>query len=103
MNHERMATEALRFRATTLRPTLVDTTSFDVERAAAVAVSSADPVIDTALRAIGDAWAAAGLSLDEMARPWDRPRVHELFVRRPDLLDALDDIVCQVRRHTPCR
>jgi len=102
MNHGQLTTEALRFRLDTLQTTLVDPARFDVERAADVAVSSGDPVIDRALRTIGSAWIEAGLPAENMTLPWKGPAVRDLFGRRPDLLDALDDIVRQVCRRASC-
>ncbi|MDH3707572.1 MAG: hypothetical protein OES57_16005 [Acidimicrobiia bacterium] len=95
MHHGQLTIEALRFRLDTLPP--VAPGRFDVEHAADVAVSSGDPVIDRALRTIGDAWIDAGLPADQLTGTWDRPAVRELFDRRPDLVDALDDIIRQVR------
>lgn len=92
----------MRFRLETLRPSLVDAERFDLDRAAEVAVSSADPVIDTALRRIGSAWLAAGLDRNALTRPWAGRAVDDLFRQRPDLLDAVDDIVGQVLRLAPC-
>ncbi|MDH4169059.1 MAG: hypothetical protein OEW42_05660 [Acidimicrobiia bacterium] len=102
MNHGQLAAEALRFRLDTLQPSMVDPARFDLERAADVAACSADPVIDSAIRTIGCAWIAAGLPRDDLTRSWDQPAVRELFGRRPDLIDALDDIVRQVCRLAPC-
>jgi hypothetical protein len=95
MHHGQLTLEALRFRLDTLQPE--NPGRFDIEQAADVAVASGDPVIDRALRIIGEAWLDAGLPSD---RPGLDPSVRELFDRRPDLVDALDDIIRQVRHQT---
>lgn len=102
MNHGQLAREALRYRMHTVRPALVDPTRFDLDRAAEVAVASGDPIIDRALRTIGSALLEAGLGRDDLTHPWHDPAVHELFLRRPELVDALDDIVDRVVRLAPC-
>ncbi len=94
MDHARIAAAALQFRLTTLQDTMVDATRFDVERAAACAVTSGDPDIDSALRRLGTAGCRAGLPLERICEPWlagDGRRL--LDTGGTAVIDALDDIV----------
>jgi hypothetical protein len=94
VNHARIAAAALRFRLTTLQHTLVDPTRFDVESAAASAVSCGDPEVDRAIRQLGDAWMRAGLDPARMCEPWRACDVDRLLdVGGIGVIDALDEIV----------
>lgn len=94
MNHARIAAAALQFRLSTLPDTLVDPSRFDVDRAAACAVSCGDPVIDSAIRRLGAAWSRAGLPTARMCEPWRVADARRLIeVGGTAVIDALDDIV----------
>lgn len=94
MNHAKIAAEALRFRMRTLQHPLVDPDRFDVEAAAAVAVSCGDPLIDSAMRRLGAAWRRAGLSPDRISEPWHDADANRLLdICGSSVIDALDDIV----------
>ena len=98
MNHANMAREALRFRLETLADTLVDP-RYDVEAAASLAVTCADPTIDSAIRRIGTAWVRAGLDPERICEPWHAADARRLLsFGGSDVIDALDDIVRAVSR-----
>lgn len=99
MNHARFAAAALQFRLATLCNTLVDPTRFDIDGAAACAVSCGDPAIDRALRRLGNAWTHAGLDPARMCEPWCTADAQRLLeVGGSAVIDALDDIVRGVNR-----
>ena len=54
MNHASLAREALRFRLSSVHRAL-DPARFDLDGAAAFAVSCGDPVVDSAIRRVGTA------------------------------------------------
>ncbi len=93
MNHTRIAAEALRYRFNLVRVPLVDDTEVDLELMAGATVAAADPAVDSALRRIATAWIRAGIEPERLCQPWDCPQASALFSDRPDLIDALDDIV----------
>ncbi len=99
MNHARIAAAALEFRLATLHDTLVDSTRFDVDGAAACAVACADPTIDSAIRRLGAAWTRAGLDPARMCEPWRAADARRLLDSGGSaVIDALDDIVRGVNR-----
>lgn len=93
MNHTRIAAEALRYRLNLVRGPLVGDRDCDIEQMADHSVTAADPTVDSAIRQIATAWTRAGLEATRLAEPWTAPEVDRLFASRPDLVDALDDIV----------
>lgn len=93
MNHTRIAAEALRYRLNLVRRPLVDDAEWDLEQMAAQSVSAADPKVDAAIRRIATAWVRAGIQPESLCMPWAGPHIDALFRRRPELVDALDDIV----------
>lgn len=93
MNHTRIAAEALRYRLNLVRRPLVDDTEWDLEQMASQSVTAADPQVDAAIRRIATAWVRAGLRPESLCEPWTGHDVDTLFQGRPELVDALDDIV----------
>lgn len=93
MNHTRIAAEALRYRLALVRRPLVDDSEWDLEQMASQSVTAADPRVDSAIRRLATAWVRAGLHPDALCETWRGDAVDDLFRRRPDLVDALDDIV----------
>ena len=93
MNHTFIAAEALRYRLNRVRRPLVSHDDWDLERMAGATVAAADPVVDGAIRRIAEAWVAAGLDPLRLVVPWDDPAIDRMFSERPELVDALDDIV----------
>lgn len=93
MNHAQIATEALRYRLQTVRGSRADHRSRDLESMASASVTAAAPEVDRAIRTIATAWVRWGLDPSELARPWHGRQVERLFCERPDLLDAIDDII----------
>lgn len=91
MNHAQIATEAIRFRISTIRRPLMDAETLDVEAMGTAAVSAGRPEVDAALRKVATAWRQAGLDSDSLARPWG-PEVAEEFRNRSDIIDAIDVI-----------
>ena len=69
MNHTLLAREALRFRLASVHRAL-DPSRFDLDGAAAFAVSCGDPVVDSAIRRVGTAWLRAGLDPESIIAPW---------------------------------
>ena len=99
MNHTRIAAEALRYRFKLVRVPIVDDSDIDLELIAGATVAAADPAVDSALRRIATAWVRAGIDPERLCQSWDCPETEALFAERPDLVDALDDIV-RVATHT---
>ena len=93
MNHTRLAAEAMRYRLNCVRGPLVHDDDWDLEEMAAASVSAADAEVDAAIRRIATAWTRAGLDPSRLCVPWTGREVDDLFAARPDLVDALDDIV----------
>ena len=91
MNHAKVATEAIRFRLSTIRRPLVDSETIDVEAMGAASVTADNPEVDAALRRIATEWQRAGLDWDALARPWGAEAV-ELFKNRKDIIDDIDVI-----------
>ncbi len=89
MNHAMIATEALRWRLAALE---VEPRS-DVAAMAAQVVSCGDPVVDSALRRLVSGWICEGLRPELLTSTWPDEAVRGLFVRRPELLDALDEMI----------
>lgn len=83
-----------------VRSPLVDDESLDVEAMAVATVTAGEPEVDGALRRIATEWARAGLRPDDLCRPWRDPAVGTLFAERPDLVDALDEIMRAATRAT---
>ena len=92
MNHSRITAEAIRFRLSTFRHPAAGGRPINVEQMAAAALNSGAPEVATALRRIAIAWRDAGMNVEDMASPWNAS-VAQLFGNRPDLVDALDDIL----------
>ena len=93
MNHAEITTEALRYRLATVRGSVVDDRHWDLDAMAVASVTAAEPEVDSAIRRIATAWVRSGFDPDDLTRPWTDPRIEQLFSERPDLVDALDDIV----------
>lgn len=93
MNHSRIAAEALRYRLNLVRVPLVAHGDHELEAMANRCVTAADPAVDSAIRRIATAWTRAGLDAAALGRRWDDPRIDRLFHDRPELVDALDDLV----------
>ena len=93
MNHARIAAEALRYRLNLVRTPLVSHDDHELERMADHCVTVADPAVDGAIRRIATAWVRAGLDPTGLCHPWTGPEVDRLFGARPELVDALDDLV----------
>ncbi|MEM7141187.1 MAG: hypothetical protein AAF548_09160 [Actinomycetota bacterium] len=93
MNHTRIAAEALRYRLNLVRRPMVGDTDWDLEEMASQSVTAADPRVDGAIRKIATAWTRSGLPPEQLCRTWQGPEVDRLFSARPELIDALDDIV----------
>lgn len=98
MNHTRIAAEALRYRLRMVRRPMVDDSAWDLDRMAGDTVAAGDPVVDGAIRRIATAWIQAGLEPTHLCVSWAHPTVDALFADRPDLVDALDDIVRHATR-----
>lgn len=93
MNHTRIAAEALRYRLNLVRSPLVHDDQWDLEAMAGASVAAADPRVDSAIRRIATEWVRAGLEPGSLCAPWSGAEVDDLFTARPDLVDALDDIL----------
>lgn len=93
MNHAMIAAEALRYRLKLVQAPLVQHDEWNVEELAVASVTAADPQVDGAIRRIAESWIKAGLEPTHLCVPWSGPMVDELFEGRPDLVDALDDIL----------
>lgn len=93
MNHAMIAAEALRYRLKLVQAPLVQVDEWNVEELAIASVTAADPQVDGAIRRIAESWTKAGLEPTGLCVPWSGPAVDELFESRPDLVDALDDIL----------
>lgn len=93
MNHAMIAAEALRYRFKLVQAPLVQDDKWNVEALAIASVTAADPQVDGAIRRIAESWIKAGLEPTELCVPWSGSAVDELFENRPDLVDALDDIL----------
>lgn len=93
MNHTRIAAEALRYRLNLVRTPLVADEDWDLEQMAGASVAAADPQVDSAIRRLATAWTTAGLDPNGLCVPWEGDDVDRLFADRPELVDALDDIV----------
>ncbi len=93
VNHEQIATEALRYRLELVRGPLVSIDDLDLDQMAGATVASAEPAVDSAIRRIATAWIRAGLPAEGLCRPWGCPEARALFDANPDLIDALDDIM----------
>ena len=99
MNHAKLTREALRFRLQSVNEPLFDPDAFDVDAAAAFAVSCGDTDIDSALRRLGTAWREAGLDPDRICEPWRPDDVRRLLRARGSVvIDALDDILRSINR-----
>lgn len=99
MNHASLAREALRFRLSSVHRAL-DPTRFDLDGAAAFAVSCGDPVVDTAIRRVGTAWLRAGLEPESIVEPWSEADGNRLLEYGGfDVIDALDDIVRTIKTY----
>ncbi len=93
MNHTRIAAEAIHYRLDLVRDPLIHLTDNDVERMANATVTAADPVVDSAIRHIAEAWISAGIQPELLCHQWNFPAVRDLFDSNPTLVDALDDII----------
>lgn len=93
MNHARITAEALRYRLSMVRRPLVQDDDWDLERMAGDTVAAADPGVDSAIRRLATAWVRAGLEPARLCTVWSGAAVDALFTARPDLVDALDDIL----------
>lgn len=93
MNHSRIAAEALRYRLNLVRRPLVPDDQWDLDRMAGDTVAACDPSVDSAIRRIATAWVRSGLDPTALIMVWTDPEIDRLFTERPELVDALDDIV----------
>lgn len=93
VNHAMIAAEALRYRLKLVKSPLVQSDEWKVEELAVASVTAADPEVDGAIRRIAESWVKAGLEPTDLCVPWSGPLVDQLFEKRPDLVDALDDIL----------
>jgi hypothetical protein len=93
VNHARIAAEALRYRLNLVRTPLVSHDDHDLACRADRCVTACDPTVDGAIRRIATAWTRAGLDPSHLCHPWEGPDVDRLFGSRPELVDALDDLV----------
>ena len=98
MNHAMIAAEALRYRMKLVQSPLVQDDKWNIEELAVASVTAADPQVDGAIRRIAESWIKAGLEPTHLCVPWSGPKVEELFESRPDLIDALDDILSGANR-----
>ena len=99
VNHTLLAREALRFRLASVHRAL-DPTRFDLDGAAAFAVSCGDPVVDAAIRRVGTAWLRAGLDPESIVEPWSEANGNRLLDYGGfDIIDALDDIVRTIKTY----
>ena len=99
VNHTLLAREALRFRLTSVHRAL-DPSRFDLDGAAAFAVSCGDPVVDSAIRRVGTAWLRAGLDPESIVAPWTEANGNRLLEYGGfDVIDALDDIVRTIKTY----
>ena len=99
MNHTLLAREALRFRLASVHRAL-DPSRFDLDGAAAFAVSCGDPVVDSAIRRVGTAWLRAGLDPESIVAPWTEANGNRLLEYGGfDVIDALDDIVRTIKTY----
>ena len=99
MNHTLLAREALRFRLASVHRAL-DPSRFDLDGAAAFAVSCGDPVVDSAIRRVGTAWLRAGLDPESIVAPWTESNGNRLLEYGGfDVIDALDDIVRTIKTY----
>lgn len=99
LNHTSLAREALRFRLASVHG-VIDPNRFDIDAAAAFALSLGDPVVDAAIRRIGTAWLGAGLPPERICQPWQPDDVERLLDHAAlCVIDALDDIVATINAH----
>ena len=99
VNHTSLAREALRFRLASVHRAL-DPSRFDLDGAAAFAVSCGDPVVDSAIRRVGTAWLRAGLDPESIIAPWTEANGNRLLEYGGfDVIDALDDIVRTIKTY----
>jgi hypothetical protein len=99
VNHTRLAREALRFRLSSVHSAL-DPARFDLDGAAAFAVSCGDPVVDSAIRRVGTAWLRAGLDPESIVEPWTEEDGNRLLEHGGfAVIDALDDIVRTIKTY----
>jgi len=99
MNHAALAREALRFRLASIHGA-VGPERFDLEGAAAFAVSCGDPTVDSAIRRVGTAWLRAGLDPQRIVSQWTVDEGTRLLeVGGFDVIDALDDIVRTIKTY----
>ncbi|RMH66761.1 MAG: hypothetical protein D6683_18345 [Actinomyces sp.] len=92
MNHLEITRQALIFRFRMLHgddpPPAVH-----IDSLAAAAIAARDHRVVTAIRRLADAWTDWGLAPDALVRPWPAPELVARLATRPDLVDALDDLV----------
>jgi len=93
VNHARIAAEALRYRLELLEVPPRARAEYDLDAMAGATVAAADPTVDGALRRIATAWTRAGLDPERLCERWACPETRALFEAKPDLIDALDDIL----------
>jgi len=100
VNHERIATQALRYRFSAVRGPLAHPSELELEAMARISVTAAEPSVDGAIRRLASCWCEFGIPLEDLTEPWTSYRVTQLFEEYPELIDALDDIVrVAVRPH----
>ena len=99
MNHAHITAEAIRFRLSTIRRPVVRIRTVDIGRMADAALNSGTPEVAAALRRIAAAWRQAGMEIEEMAQPWTAEAM-DIFKSRPDLVDALDDILLSATHYS---
>lgn len=95
MNHARVvAGQAMRFRIASLGgKDQIAASSLDLDEMAAQALAAAEPAVDAALHEIATTWIRAGLDPDALGQTWMGADAEMLFKKRPDLLDAVDEMI----------
>lgn len=92
MNHLEITRQALIFRFRMLHGD-DPPPGAHIDALAAAAIAARDHQVVTAIRRLADAWTDWGLPPDALVRPWPTSELVPRLTARPDLVDALDDLV----------